>query len=634
MNDAAAPTRQGRRTRVSRVALISGSLLLAALLIAFDWNWLQGPVERRVSGATGRSFAINGDLEVDLGSTVIIKATGLTLANAAWSEHPEMARADLLRLEVPFWPLVRGERLLRRVDVVRPRLRLERNSAGEANWRFDERDAEGDPWRFGELRVHDGELRLSDEPLDTDLKLRVDSIPVSETTDTTRLLGQGSGRYRGHDFHLEGRADSPTVLFVRGDESYNIDIKARAGATRARVWGALPVPLDFSRFTVRSRLAGDDLEDVYHLLGLAMPATPPYEISGVLERKGRVVSLTRMQGRLGDSDVAGDVTVDASGKKPVLRADLTSQRLDFDDLAGFIGAAPSIKPGETASSEQRALAAKRAERTRLFPDHPYDLRKLASMNAAVHLHARQVDAGKWPIDTFATRLQLQDSVLRLDELDIGFAGGTISGAVRLDARREPIDTAADLAVRGVDLERVWPNMDPPNVGRVSADIDLHGRGNSVAGMLATADGTVGAAMGQGRFSNLLLELVGLDFAEALKFLIGKDKTVKLRCAFGNFAVTDGRAKADTLVFDTSDTVIFGSGSVNLQDESLALELRPEPKDVSPLTLRGPLEIRGHVQGSRVPPAAETFARPRRGRRCALRHRPAGGPARLDRDRPR
>jgi uncharacterized protein involved in outer membrane biogenesis len=164
--------------------------------------------------------------------------------------------------------------------------------------------------------------------------------------------------------------------------------------------------------------------------------------------------------------------------------------------------------------------------------------------------------------------------------------------VRLDARRDTIRSSAFLVLRGLDLKQVWPDMQPANVGRINAEIDLRGRGDCVADMFASADGRVDAAMGRGRFSNLLLELVGLDFAESMRFLLGKDRTVPLRCAYGEFAVTDGVMKARTLVFDTTDTVVFGSGKVHLDRETLALELRPEPKDLSPLSLRGPLEIDG------------------------------------------
>jgi uncharacterized protein involved in outer membrane biogenesis len=39
-------------------------LLVAAGVHFFDWNLLRGPIARRVEQATGRTFAINGDLDV------------------------------------------------------------------------------------------------------------------------------------------------------------------------------------------------------------------------------------------------------------------------------------------------------------------------------------------------------------------------------------------------------------------------------------------------------------------------------------------------------------------------------------------------------------------------------------------
>jgi uncharacterized protein involved in outer membrane biogenesis len=48
------------------------------------------------------------------------------------------------------------------------------------------------------------------------------------------------------------------------------------------------------------------------------------------------------------------------------------------------------------------------------------------------------------MDRMSSRMRLQDSVLVLDPLDLGFAGGTIQGTVRLDARQETIDAAAKL----------------------------------------------------------------------------------------------------------------------------------------------------------------------------------------------
>ena len=74
--------------------------------------------------------------------------------------------------------------------------------------------------------------------------------------------------------------------------------------------------------------------------------------------------------------------------------------------------------------------------------------------------------------------------------------------------------------------------------------------------------------------------------------MGKDKTVPIRCAYTDLTVADGVAKTRSLAFDTTDTVIVGSGTIDLRDEKLDLELKPRPKDISPISLRGPLEVTG------------------------------------------
>jgi AsmA family protein len=593
-----------------RHPVVNASLVLLVLLVvliaAWDWNWLRGPIERRITAATGREFTIDGPLEVDLGRVTVIRLKRLALASPPWSLTPEMARAELVRAELPLAPLLRGERRLLRVDVVRPALLLERTRNGTANWQglLGERSGKPSRWRVSELRIHDGLLAVRDVPFKTQLRLTVNSFETRPELRSVRLRAEGGGRYRGEPFRLDGWADSPIALLERPDDEYRIDVSARAGATRARLHGTLPTPVDPNHIVLLFETSGADLAHLYPLLGLALPSTPPYRLAGSLERDRRVLRLRRLQGRIGDSDVGGRLDIDLSHRKPAIEGRLVSSRLDLDDLGGLIGLPPGAGPGDTASVAQRAEAERRAASSRLLPSKDFDLRKLAAINADVELDARDIDAGKWPVRALVSRLRLQDSVLRLEPFDLGFAGGTLAGTLRLDARKPTIAAAAQLAARSLDLATAWPDMQPPNVGLVHGTIDLEGRGNSVADMLGTANGTVQFGMGRGRYSNLLLELAGLDVAESLKYLLNKEKTVPVRCAYAVFVATDGVFRAESLAFDTTDTVLFGSGKVDLGEESLALELRPEPKDVSPVSLRGPLEIKGTLKEPRFRPQAK------------------------------
>jgi uncharacterized protein involved in outer membrane biogenesis len=108
-------------------------------------------------------------------------------------------------------------------------------------------------------------------------------------------------------------------------------------------------------------------------------------------------------------------------------------------------------------------------------------------------------------------------------------------------------------------------------------------------------------MGRGQISNLVMELAGLDIAEALKFLVEGDRKIPIRCAFGDFSVQDGLMTSRALAFDTTDTIIVGAGTISLKQETLQLKLRPRPKDRSLLVFRSPLIVEGTFKQPRFHP---------------------------------
>ena len=85
--------------------LVGGILLglsLAIVLFAalFDWNWLREPIARRISSSTGRSFAINGNLDVQLSMHPRIVANDIALGNAEWAREPRMAEIKRLDFRI------------------------------------------------------------------------------------------------------------------------------------------------------------------------------------------------------------------------------------------------------------------------------------------------------------------------------------------------------------------------------------------------------------------------------------------------------------------------------------------------------------------------------------------------------
>jgi uncharacterized protein involved in outer membrane biogenesis len=401
---------------------------------------------------------------------------------------------------------------------------------------------------------------------------------------------------------MQGSAASPLLLRDR-EAPYRINVRASAGATHAHARGTLLDPLRLRGFDLQMKLSGRDMGDLYPLLGLAIPNTPPYSLDGRFSREGDVWHYRDFDGRIGDSDMHGDASVTTGGKRPYLRADLTSKRLDFDDLAGFVGGTPQVGRGETANTQQAMDAAEEQASARVLPDTPYDLTKLRAMDADVRLRAVRINAPSLPLDDMDAHLLLEGGMLKLDPLNFGVADGDIRSRIRMDARTDTIRTRADAKLAGLNLSKLLPKVELAQnaIGKISGEVGIEGTGNSIAAMLGSSDGNIAMGMGHGRISNMLMEMAGIDLAEIIKFKLGGDRQIPVRCAFADFGVDNGLMTTRSFAFDTSDTILIGSGTVNLRDEKLDLTIRPRPKDRSLLVFRTPLRVDGTFKNPAVHP---------------------------------
>ncbi len=585
------PGKRGQRWLAVLVFLVA---LILLVIVLWDWNWFKGPVERAVQAKTGREFHIGGNLDVDLGRTLTVRADRLTFANAEWSRTPRMASADRAEIDLRAWPLLRGQIRIPEIRLTRPDLLLETAPGKDqpGNWDFLG-PSDGDPPVLQRLLVDDGRLKFLDAAGKTDILVSLNSGKPRSADSAPPLLVNGKGRWQGNPFTLDGNTESPLEL-TNSDHPFRIHLDGRAGATRAIASGTLTNPFALRTFDLDFALSGQDMEDLYPLIGLAIPSTPPYRLKGRLKRNNDTWRYENFTGVAGDSDLGGTAQIETGRDRPFLKADLVSKRLDFDDLAGFIGAPPKTGAGETANAEQKAEAAALAAKAKILPDTPYNLTKLRAMDADVKWKAQRINAPSLPLDDMDAHLKLDDGLLRLEPLNFGVAGGDIRSTIRMDARKPTIATQLKASIRKVQLGGLFPDakLAEQASGGISGEIDLSGTGNSIAAMLGSSDGNVAIGMGRGHIGNLIMELAGLDVAESLKFLFTGDRQIPLRCAWGDFGVQRGLMTSQQLAFDTTDTLLLGEGTIDLKQEQLDLLLRPRPKDISILALRSPLRIGG------------------------------------------
>ena len=416
------------------------------------------------------------------------------------------------------------------------------------------------------------------------------------------------GQYKG--MALKARGNGGPVLGLR-DETTPYPLKAEftIGQTGVKIDGTITSLLRFTAMDMRLSLRGASLAQLFPLLGITFPETRPYATEGHIVRQAKTWRYEQFAGKIGDSDIAGTVDVDNGGARPVMKAELISKVLDFADLGPLLGSRPgsvqaarqAAAPAATASKPAApAAAASTPAVARVLPDLPFKTDRWASVDADVSLKAGTIRRAKeLPLENLVTHLSMRDSVLKLDPLDFGLAGGHLSAVISLDGRKDPIFAHAQVRARKLSIAKLFPTVDlnKNSVGQINGEFDLAGHGNSVGRMLATSSGKAGLVVGLGEISKLMMEKAGLHLWEILQISVSGDKLVKLRCGIADFTVKQGIMTANALVFDTEITTLTGTGSIDLGREQLDLTLKQKTKSTSPLAFRAPI----HVGGS--------FARP-------------------------
>ena len=201
------------------VGLVAMVLVLLGVLLAWiDWNRAKPWVNEKVSEATGRHFAIEGDLSAQWRwpqpleegwqrwvPGVTVKAERLVMDNPSGFTPPfqrangkavskgaagpaetagktdgspaTMARIGSATATVRLLPLLGRHLSIDTVALTGPQVALARTASGASNWTFERKDGPRSGWSFDvdRLVVHQGVLAYADGMKDLDLQARIDT---------------------------------------------------------------------------------------------------------------------------------------------------------------------------------------------------------------------------------------------------------------------------------------------------------------------------------------------------------------------------------------------------------------------------------------------------------------------------
>lgn len=516
-----------------------------------------------------------------------LRVTDLRVANYEGGRAENMANIGLFEISVAPGQLLIGNLVFPRIVLVDSQVSLERKADGDANWSLGKEKPErgnqdeADMPVIGQVYIENSKVGYLDALQDIDINLEA-------RTAGENIIVSGKGKYQKNPFLL--KATGGSLLTVQEDKPFPVDIALNIGHTDIKAKGTVQDPTNFAGMDINLSIKGGNAADLFPIFGIALPPTPPYEVKGRLNYEDAIWRFDPFTGKMGSSDIGGDLMWDSTGDRPKLTAHFLSEKLDFNDLGPLIGLAPQ----EAVTEEQKAEAAQQAQSPRVIPDVPLDVSRLSAMDADVTLTGKSIIAPGWPLDDFFLHVTLEDRILRIDPVKFGTAKGNVALTMQVDSRQQPMTAQADFRFTRLSLNELLGSLGEAE-GLIGGAAKLEGKGASLHEILSTSNGTVGVGMDGGKISHLLLELAGLDVFQSVGVFVSGDKPVPVNCILGHFDVKDGVLHSKAIVIDSDDTNIQGEGTIDLETEAMDLRFVPQPKDTSLVSLRSPITVKGTLK---------------------------------------
>ena len=588
--------------------IIALLIVFLAAVVIFAEPFIKSMTTSKGGAKIGREFAIDGDFQIDWRLPYTrVHIEKIRLGNKEGYDEKDMMTVE--NLDFTFKPLkvLIGRLELGDVTFDQPTLVLEKKSSSDMNWEFPAMsnanvtseaalpDSRHNFPIIGKLELKNGRLVYRDavRGLNLDLELETVSGEGGGKKDEGGFKISGSGLLQKQTFSVDAKGGSLSMLRDTSQE-FPLDLKLVMGPTQVTLNGTFKDPIKMTGANAALELKGHNLADLFYLTAIPLPPTPPYVLKGQLTKAGDVWGWNDFTGKVGGSDLSGNLSYDTSGERGLFKADLVSNLLDGRDLGGFIGLTPS---GKNAAPEQKAEAAKKKASPRLIPDVPLKLERLRSADMDVTLNAKKIDAPGIPFKGMNVRFDLKNGLLKLDPLNVVLADGTVDGAIEVDGQKDIPPMKMNLNLRNLSLSQFFGNtrFAETTNGKFGGKVNLAGQGLSLADVLATSNGDFTIIMSGGKMSLLLVEASDLDIGQAVPLFVGEDRPTAIRCGVIDFGVKNGLLTSKIFVLDTADSLLLGNMTIDMKREIINAKLDSKPKDTSLLSVQSPIVVKGQLK---------------------------------------
>ena len=592
-------------------------VVIAVAVVAFwNWDWFIPLVNARATAALSRPTTVE-HLDVKLGRTTTIILSGVQVANPdGIGNGKPFAQIAKLTVAADVMAYIHSRQIvIPQITIDQPVIEADQDANGKASWTglggssSDSSASNTDPNagpKLGQLVINDGKAHVALAKLKADVNFDIATRQPNQAP--SQIVVDAKGTYAGQP--ITGQFVGGALLSLRdAADPYPVDLHLANGPTKVALTGTVQNPLNFAGANLKLDLAGPNMALLTPLTGVPIPETPPFSIAGALNYADKKIQFDHFTGRLGSSDLNGDISIDPTQAKPFIDANLISHRVDLTDLAGFIGSTPGRKDTPDQTAAQKAEIARAEASPKLLPTTPINLPKLDAANIRLRYKGEHILGRGVPLDDIVANLDINDG--KLTAKPVSFAVGT--GTIAIDTELAPVNahafrTTTEVQFKRLDVAKLLASTGAvQGAGTMSGSFNLAGTGDSMSSLLGHGNGGFRIGMAGGNLSALVVDLVGFEFGNAVLSAIGVPDRARIQCFAIDMPLHNGVLATKTFLLDTTEARVIGTGAINLDTESIDYKLQTDSKHFSIGTLKTPIDIGGTFKNPSVAPEAGPLA---------------------------
>ena len=413
-------------------------------------------------------------------------------------------------------------------------------------------------------------------PGDT-LDLRLRRAGNAGTPATLDAKGQWSGR----PVEVNGKVGTPSHWLAPGQPT-PLELAGRLGGISASASGTVADLTRAAGISLAVQAQAPTLADVGAVWGVRHNAEGPVRLKARVDGGPDNWEFSELAAEVGRARATGRLALRVGRPAPRVEGRLTLDDVRLQSLLPPEILAPG---GGSAGTAQHR-----------FPSAPLAFQNLSALDADIALDGARLDLVYHALPEFAGTLRLAGGHLKLH------VGGT-----KGRERRRSIDfeTGGTVSLPTVRLRVQDPEAEAAHLlegsaaagllsGRVAVDLDLNGRGQSLAAILASLDGQAHFLMGQGTVNAASLDRLLVGVRTLFGSLLGSErKTQQLNCAFVDLRARKGVLEGAALL-DTETSTFTLDGKIDLARETVDISGTPVQKGLINLAASVPVRLTGSL----------------------------------------